>query len=487
MTAVPACPAPGTVFSSAFETQQTATISINSTNRNKLNKRYKRYERHKRYTILSGGRPTIPIDHILAKFSNLRSRGRGYLADCPLHPDQPAVLRLTPEYGQLLLECPSGCPDHKIMAALGMTAADLTDFDDPALSAGPGPDEDDDKEEYGRPVAYGPGGEVVEFEYFDEKPLPVSLKAASEQPKLRRLFGEFWHESELTIMFADTGKGKSILAVQIADSINRGVPLAPLGLDVPAQRTLYFDFELSDKMFEARYSSRCPKTGELASVYPFSMEFRRAQPSRAPYYPDGYDSIGDYIHESFVTLIERTQAKVVIIDNITFLNRKPNERAGGALRLIAELQRMKSEHGLSILALAHTPKRRYARGLTVNDLQGSKMLANFADNIFAVGESCLGDNIRYLKHIKPRNTEMIYGASNVCTYRIEKETNFLGFKFIGFNHEREHLESPLLPKEAERRILATKVKELKAEGHSVREISRILGISRSTVERLLKG
>jgi hypothetical protein len=334
-------------------------------------------------------------------------------------------------------------------------------------------------------VGYGFHGQLIEFEYFDEKPLPISLKAASEQPKLRRLFGEFWHESELTIMFADTGKGKSILAVQIADSINRGVPLAPLGLDVPAQRTLYFDFELSDKMFEARYSSRCPETDELTGVYPFSMDFRRAQPSRAPYYPDGYDSLGDYIHESFVLLLERTQAKVVIIDNITFLN-KPNERAGSALRLIAELQRMKSEHGLSILALAHTPKRRYARGLTVNDLQGSKMLANFADNIFAVGESCLGDNIRYLKHIKPRNTEMIYGASNVCTYKIEKETNFLCFKFVGFNHEREHLENPLLPKEAERRILADKVKKLRAEGHSTRQIADMLGVSKSSVSRILK-
>jgi hypothetical protein len=374
------------------------------------------------------------------------------------------------------------------MAALGLTAADLTDFDDPALSAGPDPDDGagpdgDEEEEYGRPVAYGFHGEVVEFEYFDEKPLPVSLKAAAEQPKLRRLFGEFWHESELSIMFADTGKGKSILAVQIADSINRGVPLAPLGLDVPAQRTLYFDFELSDKMFEARYSSRCPETDELTGVYPFSMEFRRAQPSRAPYYPDGYDSIGDYIHESFVLLIERTQAKVVIIDNITFLNIKPNERAGGALRLIAELQRLKSEHGLSILALAHTPKRRYARGLTVNDLQGSKMLANFADNIFAVGESCLGDNIRYLKHIKPRNTEMIYGASNVCTYKIEKESDFLCFEFIGFSRESEHLEKG---GQMARKLLIREVKELRESRMTIREIAEDLGISKTTAERYLK-
>jgi len=42
------------------------------------------------------------------------------------------------------------------------------------------------------------------------------------------LFGEFWLEGELAILFADTGKGKSLLAVQIAESIARGRPIGPL-------------------------------------------------------------------------------------------------------------------------------------------------------------------------------------------------------------------------------------------------------------------
>lgn len=98
----------------------------------------------------------------------------------------------------------------------------------------------------------------------------------------------------------------------------------------------------------------------------------------------------------------------------------------------------------NLLLLAHTPKRRFSRGLNVNDLQGSKMLSNFADNIFAIGDSCLGPDIRYLKQIKPRNTELIYGASNVCTYRIAKRDNFLGFWFTGYSEEREHLENQLV-------------------------------------------
>jgi len=57
-------------------------------------------------------------------------------------------------------------------------------------------------------------------------------------------------------------------------------------------------------------------------------------------------------------------------------------------------------------------------------------------------KSCLGENVRYLRHIKPRNTEMIYGSSNVCTYRIEKESNFLGFKFVGYSTKRSILRTP---------------------------------------------
>ena len=41
------------------------------------------------------------------------------------------------------------------------------------------------------------------------------LKDESGKPAARMLFGNFWHENELCILFADTNMGKSVLAVQI--------------------------------------------------------------------------------------------------------------------------------------------------------------------------------------------------------------------------------------------------------------------------------
>ena len=49
-----------------------------------------------------------------------------------------------------------------------------------------------------------------------------------DKPVARQLFGEFWFEHELCILFSDTNVGKSILAVQIGDSIARGEGIPPL-------------------------------------------------------------------------------------------------------------------------------------------------------------------------------------------------------------------------------------------------------------------
>ncbi|MEJ7675000.1 MAG: AAA family ATPase [Chitinophagaceae bacterium] len=72
-------------------------------------------------------------------------------------------------------------------------------------------------------------------------------------PKM--LFSEFWHESELCVLYGEAGTGKSALAVQIANSITRGRPVREFKMTAKSQRVLYCDFELSDKQFENRYSN----------------------------------------------------------------------------------------------------------------------------------------------------------------------------------------------------------------------------------------
>ena len=148
-----------------------------------------------------------------------------------------------------------------------------------------------------------------------------------------------------------------------------------------------------------------------------------------------------------------------------------------------ELKALKSKYGLSILALAHTPKRDLSKPITRNDLQGSKMLINFCDSSFAIGESYSDKNLRYFKQIKSRNTEIIYDTDNVVLCQLHKPYNFLKFEFIGYGAERDHLKQPT---EKDREVIISKAKELSQQGKTQRQIASELSISLGCVNKYLK-
>ena len=147
------------------------------------------------------------------------------------------------------------------------------------------------------------------------------------------------------------------------------------------------------------------------------------------------------------------------------------------------LKALKNKYRLSILALAHTPKRDLSKPITRNDLQGSKMLINFCDSSFTIGESHSDKNLRYLKQIKQRNTEQIYDAENVCVCQIDKPLNFLLFEFMNFGKEWEHLKQRT---EKDKESMKKKISELKQQGRSLRDIADEVGVSHMTVMRSLK-
>lgn len=300
------------------------------------------------------------------------------------------------------------------------------------------------------------------------------IDEASKRPIPQMLFDEMWYEGEICIFFADTNTGKSILAVQIADSISRGVPIDGFKISAEAQPVVYFDFELFDKQFELRYSV------DYQQHYRFANNLKRAEIDPDMSIPEHYACMEDYLHDSMVDTIMATDARVLIIDNITYL-RQETEKAKDALPLMKHLKALKQRYNLSILALAHTPKRDASKPLTMNDLQGSKMLSNFCDSCFCIGASTQDNNLRYLKQIKTRTKEFRYHDRNVALCRIEKPHNFLRFALVGYGNEYEHLREA----DDERKRLIEDVKRLSEEGLSQRDIAAELGISKSTVSRIL--
>jgi len=287
-----------------------------------------------------------------------------------------------------------------------------------------------------------------------------------------QLFGEFWHENELCILFADTNMGKSVLAVQIANSITRKEPIEPLSMQGGYRTVLYLDFELTAKQFEQRYTC----AGE---PYPFSDSFHRAQLNQYETLPEGINRTQVMLN-AITQAVEKVRPTVLMIDNITCLSHTAH--AGGTLTLMEHLKHLKTRHQLSILALAHTPKRKAGAPITPNDLQGSKLLLNFCDSAFAIGTGQHGQ--RYLKQIKQRNTAGVYRANNVCLLQLQKAKDFLQFRFTGNTTEQQLLNKPNNTAGNHRAGIAA---YLSAQGLSQRKIAAELGVSVALVNKLLKG
>lgn len=300
------------------------------------------------------------------------------------------------------------------------------------------------------------------------------MREAKNQEMPKMLFGEFWFEGELCILFADSNLGKSILAVQIGNSISKKEQIKPFKLESEKQPVVYFDFELSSKQFENRYSK------DYAEHYDFEEKFIRIEMNSEAEIPE-YLDFETFLLKSLEQTLVETDATIVIIDNLTYL-KSGSETAKDALPLMKSLKELKKRYNLSMLVLAHVPKRDLSKPITKNDLAGSKMLMNFCDSSFTIGQSVLDSNLRYIKQIKQRNTKEIYGIDNVCVCQIVKHHNFLEFEFLNFDEEKTHLNES---KKVDRDEIIELAKKLSESGKTQREIANELGIATGTVNKYI--
>ena len=293
------------------------------------------------------------------------------------------------------------------------------------------------------------------------RPAGEWIDRARKRPDPVELWKTLWHEREVSCLFADSNMGKSIYAVQIAEHIARR-----------GHKVLYFDFELADKQFQLRYTD---PSGE--SCYHFSPNLMRVE-------------FGDRkMPETLAAMVgqielaaRQTGSKILIIDNLTWICNN-SEQGDAAGELMQALVTLKRSMGLSILCLAHTPKRAASSPLTQNSLAGSKRIANFMDSMFAIGKdmTCQPEG-RYVKQIKVRSAECLYGEEHVIRYRLEREGEMLKFVENGFGREADLLiaEDDDGCQARDRRIA-----ELARRGMSQRQIAAEMGVSKSLVCKVM--
>lgn len=309
------------------------------------------------------------------------------------------------------------------------------------------------------------------------------MEDAKNQSPIKKLVGTLWFSGELHILFGDNGTGKSIWATQIADAITKGKNVMDiLPNETEPQKVLFYDFELSDKQFEVRY------TDEYDIPYKFSPNFHI---DNIDFQALAEEHIGNSPDEMIIGKIEQSiielQPQVLIIDNLTYLKTETTQDAKVALQILRKLNQLKTKYKLSILVLAHTPKIKGGQPITNNDLAGSKQLSNFADSISAIGKSCNGKQEKYIKQIKCRSSSIQFDIENVISTKLNKDGSFLGFEMITCENEYEHLtDASIKNKQIEKQIKIEQAINLSNDGLSLREIEEQIGIGKSTIQRWLK-
>lgn len=298
------------------------------------------------------------------------------------------------------------------------------------------------------------------------------IEEAKTTPNPKMLFSEFFHEGEVCFLFADTNMGKSVLGIQCAQSFASGEVIDGFKMDAEPQNTLVIDFELSAKQQELRYSKQ--EGSDSIDHFHFSKRLYRASINPDADLPEG-KKFEDIFYASLEGYINTYQLKIIVVDNITYLGDEDSEKSKNAIPLMKKLKELKRKYSVTILALAHTPKRKGDSPLTVNDLAGSKMLSNFCDSAFAIGRDSQHRDY-YIKQIKARNTPIRYGEDNVCVCELIKEHNFLKFKFKFFGREKE-----ILQQTNEKQDLKTEARLLKKEGYTLDEIAGKIGVPRATI------
>lgn len=289
------------------------------------------------------------------------------------------------------------------------------------------------------------------------------MKIGSEMEDIKPLFKPFFYENEISVLFAESNLGKSILAVQIGEYIAKH-----------GKKVCYFDYELTTKQFQERYTKDKDKT----TMYKFSDNFYR------PILDYELEKGHEVLLERFYETIENKANdgfKVFILDNITYLSDRTNDKSF-IMNFLKNLKEFKKKHNVSFLIIAHTPKRKPNKPLEQGDLAGSKAFMNFIDSSFAIGRSIIDSNLLYLKQIKVRVGRFTYNDENVLKCQIVKEHNFVHFKDLGTEVERHLLDKKYIL-HGDNEKLMNEAWKMHCNGDSNRAIARQLSVTDKTIAK----
>ena len=211
-------------------------------------------------------------------------------------------------------------------------------------------------------------------------------KPGQPRPKI---MGGLITQGEIAVIFAPPSQGKSILAMQIGIDAAKGSSSKLVAEDEghKANKVIVYDAEMDDEDIRIRYSG---------NVFP--TNFQR----KARCFYMGTDALITDIE----SLLKGEDGDVtIIIDNITSIIPSLSETA--VKEFYGSLKRLKDSYNtdsrtLTFIVVCHTPKVDLSNLPSQSDVAGSANFANFADCMFALWPTNLGDEYKMLYCVKFR-------------------------------------------------------------------------------------
>jgi RecA-family ATPase len=297
--------------------------------------------------------------------------------------------------------------------------------------------------------------------FFKVRTANTRLEESIRMEKPKHLFGNFVIEGEVTVLFAPTNVGKSVLALQIADAISQGKGEYGFESELTSgENVALVDLENTDQQFAGRYSG-----------HQFSDNLKILE------VPTGVEYTTEQLLSYLKNFISAEKSKVIVFDNISFMGNL--QSANEAMAIIKALRELRDELGITILVVAHTNKKDN-KPMTINDLAGSAKVGNLIDAAFALGRVVGDTGLRYIKQLKARSGEKIY-EDPVMVVELVKE-NGLHFEYRDTDIEQNLLKKP---KEDDEEMVYHQVWHLHKQGLSCRKIESELGISKSKVNNIV--
>jgi hypothetical protein len=304
--------------------------------------------------------------------------------------------------------------------------------------------------------------------------------------KKRALFGELWREGEFVVVVGPSGVGKSVLAMQIGETVARGSAVNSeqgtvnsgeeglelievvddSGFDHPAPPTTSSpEADATPLQAGGELNPSSPDPGGERDDFGFDalakvngnrrvlyIDLERTEAQRVERY-SGYGfaeqlewadvgsfgvmhskyrgSVTRFLVDSVYEEIRNREPDVVFIDNFTYLLRA-GRRHLDLPALMKTLRRMVNDTGISVMLLAHSDSR-VGRSKYLDE-KNYHVGFELADRVLAVCHSSMDRSFRYVKPVFPAGER----SDEVATYQIVSWP-FVSFEFVGMMEEAAHL------------------------------------------------